>query len=72
MTKLLTTPRFPDADAAFRDLIEAHRGLSPDDSAALNARLVLLLANHIGDLDVLRDALRLAAAKSAAEFERKD
>ncbi len=64
MTNLLTTPRFPDADAAFRAVIEAHRGLTADESAAFNARIVLLLANHIGDIDVLRDALRLAAHKT--------
>lgn len=60
MTALDTSPRFPDADAAFRALVEAHRNLSPDDSAALNARLVLLLANHIGDLTILREAMSLA------------
>lgn len=64
MSKLRTVPQFPDADAAFRAIIEAHRGLSPDESAALNARLVLLLANHVGDVDVLREALVLAAPKS--------
>ncbi len=63
MTRLLTSNRFNDPDAAFRALVEAHRGLTVDDSAALNARLVLLLANHIGDVDVLRDALVLAAPK---------
>ena len=64
MTKLVTTPRFPDSDAAFRVVIEAHRGLSTEASAALNARLVLILANHVGDLDVLREALALAAPKT--------
>lgn len=55
--------RFVDADAAYRLLIEAHRGLSDDDSAALNARLVLILANQVGDLEVLREAVALAASK---------
>lgn len=55
--------QFADADAAYRLLIEAHRGLSDDESAALNARLVLILANQVGDLEVLRDAVRLAASK---------
>ena len=45
---------------AFRLLVEAHRGLSTEQSAALNARLVLLLANQIGDLDILAQALALA------------
>jgi hypothetical protein len=56
-----TRSRFPDPDAAFRMLIEARRGLSPDDAARLDARLVLILANHIGDPAVLRDAIALAA-----------
>lgn len=43
-------------------LIDAHRGLSDDDSRALNARLILLLANHVGDLRVLREALAAARA----------
>ena len=54
--------RFADPDQAYRLLIEAHRGLSDEASAALNARLILILANQIGDLDVLREALALAAA----------
>jgi predicted metal-dependent hydrolase len=57
---LLTDSRFPDPDLAYRALIEAHRGLSDEASAALNTRLVLLLANHIGDQEVLAEALRLA------------
>ncbi len=47
-------------DDFYEALIGAHQGLSNDDSHALNARLVLLLANHIGDLTVLRSALQLA------------
>jgi hypothetical protein len=58
-----TTSRFPDPDRAFRLLIEARRGLSTEEAAALDARLVLLLANHIGDEAVLREAI--AAAKAA-------
>jgi hypothetical protein len=41
-------------------LIDSHRDLSDEQSALLNARLILLLANHIGDLSVLREALALA------------
>ena len=40
--------------------MRAHQGLSEAESHALNARLVLILANHIGDLAVLQDALALA------------
>lgn len=51
---------FSAADDFYEMLIEAHRDLSDEASAALNARLILLLANHVGDLDVLREALGLA------------
>ncbi len=60
MAALDTTTRFPDPDRAYRALIEAHRGLSDAESAALNTRLVLILANHIGDLGVLEEAIALA------------
>jgi hypothetical protein len=59
---LITESRFPDPDRAFRRLIEARRGLSPDQAAALDARLVLLLANHIGDEAVLAAAIAMAQA----------
>ena len=49
-----------DPDGLYAAIIEAHAGLTDADSAALNARLVLLLANHIGDEAVLREALSLA------------
>lgn len=62
MTRLQTASLFPDPDAAFRRLTEAHRGLCEPASAALNARLVLLLANHIGDEAVLAEAIALAKA----------
>ncbi len=67
MTALDLSPRLPDPDAAYRALIEAHRGLSDEESAALNTRLVLLLANHIGDPEVLAQALRLARPRPSDE-----
>jgi hypothetical protein len=57
---LITTPHLDAPDDFYAALIDAHRELSSDDSNALNARLVLLLANHIGSLDVLKEALTLA------------
>ncbi|MGN6528263.1 MAG: DUF2783 domain-containing protein [Burkholderiaceae bacterium] len=63
----LVTDRHLDApDDFYEALIEAHRDLSTADSHALNARLVLLLANHVGDLDVLREALRIARESGMA------
>ena len=52
--------RFPDPDRAYRALIDAHRGLSDAESAALNTRLVLILANQIGDQTLLEEAILLA------------
>ncbi len=60
---LITTPHLDAPDDFYEALIEAHQGLSTEQSHALNARLVLLLANHIGSLPVLREAL--AAAREA-------
>lgn len=58
--QLKTDSRFGDPDAAYRLIAEAHRHLGEAESAALNARLVLILANHIGDIEILRQALALA------------
>ena len=63
--KLITDPHLSTPDDFYEALIDAHRDLSPAESQALNARLVLLLANHIGALDVLQEALT-AARESAA------
>jgi hypothetical protein len=57
---LIITPNLPRPDDAYARLIAAHEGLTPDRSAALNARLVLILANHIGNDEVLEQALDLA------------
>ena len=64
---LITTPHLDAPDDFYEALIDCHRDLSNDDSHALNARLVLLLANHIGAFDVLKQALRAArdSARSA-------
>jgi hypothetical protein len=57
---LSTSSNFAKPDDAFRMIVEAHRGLSDAQSADLDAALVLVLANHIGDLEVLREAIELA------------
>ena len=51
-----------DPDALYAAIVDAHAGLDEADSVALNARLVLLLANHIGDAEILREALEVARA----------
>jgi Protein of unknown function (DUF2783) len=62
MAKLVTASQFPDPDAAYLALVEARRHLSDAEAAELDSRLVLILANHVGDLDVLREAIALAKA----------
>ena len=57
---LSTSSNFAKPDDAFRAIVEAHRGLNDEQSADLDAALVLILANHIGDIDVLREAIALA------------
>ena len=57
---LNTEPNIAAPDDFYEELINAHRGLSPEQSALLNAKLILLLANHIGDLGVLREAIAKA------------
>lgn len=63
---LITTPNLSAPDDFYEALIDAHRDLPSEESHALNARLVLLLANHVGAIDVLREALQ-AARDSGAE-----
>ncbi|MEY8799573.1 DUF2783 domain-containing protein [Leisingera sp. XS_AS12] len=58
---LILTPNIDDADDFYADLLAAHEGLSKAESDALNARLVLVLANHIGDRSILKQALKAAA-----------
>lgn len=55
-----TTPRLADPDALFALLVAAHQGLDAEASRRLDAKLVLLLANHIGNMDTLRQAIALA------------
>lgn len=57
---LSTSSNFAKPDDAFRAIVEVHRGLSDEQSADLDAALVLILANHIGDMAVLREAIALA------------
>ena len=51
---------FSPGDDFYEALIEMHRDLSDEQSSIVNARLILLLSNHIGDIAVLREAMQLA------------
>lgn len=55
-----TTTHFQDADGFYDQLLDAHRGLSREQSELLNARLILTLANQIGDAQVLAECMALA------------
>jgi hypothetical protein len=71
MSKLHTQANFHDSgtklrgdfepgDAFYEALMDAHTGLSESQSHLLNARLILVLANHIGNLDILKEAIQMA------------
>ncbi len=59
-TNLILTPNFDNADDFYATLITAHEGLSKEESDALNARLILILANHVGDRNILEAAIETA------------
>ena len=64
---LSTSSNFAKPDDGFRAIVEAHRGLSEEQSADFDAALVLILANHIGDIEVLREAIELAKRRMIDE-----
>jgi len=61
---LITKPNLKNPDDFYADLLLVHEGLSDEQSMDLNSRLILILANHVGDNNVLSDALN-AASKAA-------
>jgi hypothetical protein len=63
MAALNTKANIKGPDEFYAELLSVHEGLSKAESDALNARLVLLLANHIGDREVLSQALKAASLK---------
>ncbi|GAA6194180.1 hypothetical protein DS909_21390 [Phaeobacter gallaeciensis] len=63
MSDLILTPNINGVDDFYAELIATHEGLSDADSQALNARLILVLANHIGDRAILTQALTAVTPK---------
>jgi hypothetical protein len=61
-----TSPNFQDADGFYEQLLDDHQGLSREQSELLNARLILLLANQVGDARVLGDCVAAARDTVAA------
>ena len=60
MSDLTRTPNIAGPDDFYAELLAAHEGLTKAESDALNARLILILANHVGDREALRQALAAA------------
>ena len=71
MERLTTEPNLAARDDFYERLIAARRGLDEAQSAMVNAKLVLLLANHVGDADVLAEAIA-AAREDVASSEGAD
>ena len=69
---LNTDPHFEAADLFYAALIDAHHGLSAEQSHQLNAKLVLLLANHVGESAALNEALAAARASVLASEPKED
>ena len=60
-----TFRKYRPGDDFYEELIRMHNELSEEESARVNARLILLLANHIGDVEVLKEAMRVACNESS-------
>jgi uncharacterized protein DUF2783 len=60
MATLVTESRISDPDAFYAELIDLHRDLTEEQSRKLNAKLILILANHIGEIAILRQAMTMA------------
>ncbi len=67
---LITDTNLSSPDDFYEALIETHRDLSNEQSQELNAALILLLANHLGDMGVLREALQQARASVVEPAEK--
>lgn len=71
MSRLITEPNLADPDGFYSELLGLHEGRENAESEALNGRLILILANHIGDRDVLREAFALAVSTAKPPEEHR-
>ena len=69
LTALNTQPNIAAPDDFYQELLDMHRDLSEQQSALVNAKLILLLANHVGDHAVLREAMRAARQDIAPDTQ---
>ena len=67
MTQLRTEPRIPEPDRFYAAMLDAHRNLDPAASRRLDAKIIILLANHICDMTVLEEALAIASGAKRGE-----
>lgn len=65
--RLIVQTNLPRPDDFYEKLIDLHRDLTDEQSRDVNARLILLLANHIGDMDVLEEAMEIARRKGGMD-----
>jgi len=56
-------PNLPDPDGFYQELIDSQREMDDAQAERMNCKLVLILANHIGDREIIREAIRLAGGK---------
>ncbi len=56
-------PNLPDPDGFYQMLIDSQRDLTEAQAEMMNCKLILVLANHIGDPEVLRSALKVAGGR---------
>lgn len=63
MTKLITQSNLASYDSVYERLVNLYDGLSDEESRMINAKLILLLANHIGDSDVIEEAIEISTKK---------
>lgn len=64
--RLIRSPNIPDPDGFYEELIAGQRDLGDEQADAMLAKLVLILANHIGDREALREAIALARDNTLA------
>ena len=72
MSRLITEPNLSQHDEIYAHLIELHEGRSEKESALLNARLIMLLINHIGDEEAVLEAIALASKRPERRMEDPD
>lgn len=66
MSALVKTPNIPDQDLFYSELINAQRNLSDEQADTMLAKLALILCNHVGDRQVLKEAITLARENTLA------